>query len=1258
MLKVACESCGAPYQIDEKRVPVKTGLKMRCPKCGHAFVVAHPASRGGGAGAGDASDDLPSPTKHAADAKGGADLPAPAKPLGADLPAPAPARAPKDPPSSAGLPAAKPVARAPGQKPGAADLPVAVPRAGASLGVPDLPARPQIKRTAPPQAGVSDLPSRDRHGSPFGSLDLPSPTAPKIDLPSFSSGSGGSAGTGSAAGSRESDLPAVFGGGSSRGKSAHDDGIELPELSGAPGLPVVAGFDTRDSDGNIGLPSPAPQQAHLPATVSDARMLPSTRNTDFGSIELDLPPPRNPVPPAAETRRAVNAFPEEPTLARKHEVPSFDMPLLEVPPASGANFGEGLFGELELPVAAPHNESDGLELELPSGPPPALDDGMRQGSPFSEPPSSSGGSANFGEIELSGGARSSYAPSPMTGQIDMKATAPAEVSLPTGGGRAPERKVVEKPKSRAKSIAALTVTLLLFGGAALQLTKVGAFGHLVILDAVRAKDYAASAKGAEEAAEARLKDDTFQSARAAADDVAFTHEAKPRALALTAYATYVERMHQLRFGADAARASRADGWSIALKAEKGPYVSLARSAGSALAGDYPTARVEAETARAIASGTSLLAVALLEGEIELRARDGKAAAAYFDEAAKAGGGARANFGKARASLLAGDLAQAKLSAEATLKDSPQHPGAALILATAHLEEGAYDKALTAADRVLKGPGKEAAGPKDEAEAQAIRGWALFRTGKGGEAKTAFETAVKLEPTNILGLSGLGDSLFSEARYGESLVRFEAAVALSPTDVGAVVGVAKAKMQLNRTKEAKDQLAALRTANPTSARAALWNGRMFAAIGEYEAAEKEFDAAVKLASPTRVEAVDVYVGYAAYFAERGKTKEAEQKLAEAKTKLPASSRLDRAFGEISVAQGKFDEGIAHYQSALARNAADAETRFLLGVAYRKMGNLPASTVELDKVYAIDKDFPGLALERGLLFELSGNVQKALDEFKGALAKAPNDADLQLRVAAAYVTIGKVDEAIPMLEKVMRDRPQSAEVHHYLGRAHLIKGGLSVVESMRFLRRAVELDPNRSDYHVYVAWAASELVPRQLGLAEESAEKALALDKLSGDGYWQRAVCELAKGQLDDALHDVQRALELKPSRVEAHATLAEVYDARNQPALAALEWRKAIQANDKNPYWRARLGKMLFLQHKVAEAAPHLEFAATEGEKLTQRPGWLADAEFQAGEALRRGGKKTESIARYQAFLRMAPENHPDRDDARAALRTLGAAERE
>ncbi|MGH7439523.1 MAG: zinc-ribbon domain-containing protein, partial [Polyangiaceae bacterium] len=50
MLKVECDSCKASYPIDERRVP-PTGLKMRCPKCGHSFLVTNTSVGAAGAAA-------------------------------------------------------------------------------------------------------------------------------------------------------------------------------------------------------------------------------------------------------------------------------------------------------------------------------------------------------------------------------------------------------------------------------------------------------------------------------------------------------------------------------------------------------------------------------------------------------------------------------------------------------------------------------------------------------------------------------------------------------------------------------------------------------------------------------------------------------------------------------------------------------------------------------------------------------------------------------------------------------------------------------------------------------------------------------------------------------------------------------------------------------------------------------------------------------------------------------------------------------
>src|SRR5262245_2186665 len=38
MLKVNCNACGAPYDVDPRRIP-PNGLKMRCPSCGTSILV-------------------------------------------------------------------------------------------------------------------------------------------------------------------------------------------------------------------------------------------------------------------------------------------------------------------------------------------------------------------------------------------------------------------------------------------------------------------------------------------------------------------------------------------------------------------------------------------------------------------------------------------------------------------------------------------------------------------------------------------------------------------------------------------------------------------------------------------------------------------------------------------------------------------------------------------------------------------------------------------------------------------------------------------------------------------------------------------------------------------------------------------------------------------------------------------------------------------------------------------------------------------
>ena len=1332
MHRVDCESCKATYQVDERRIPL-TGLKMRCPKCGHTFLVkieggvavVKPIQAGGVGGAAPATATpaaKPDSTKSAAAPKSPAaatddpfeDLPSPVKPGMPPAAKPAlPATQQERRPQLGGGLGAKPALPPTKQErpsplakesPAAPKAPAAPPRPGLSMD--DLPAyvpagKPRLPATVPQRdparAPIAKPIAKPIPKAPSLELEMDLPAKPKPDLPALAARlakASTSTTSPNAAKSQpaksgperfaapkvappsappeldaafgEVDLPAI-------GADLPAVAADLPELAAA--LPEVAAAlpEVASALPQVAASLPAqieslPAAANaLPATIDSlpmtaeslpitAESLPSRSSAppaeiiaqddlgDFG--ELDLPPGPISNRPAP----------------RASNVPPQKKPADEMGVGRAADFGD-LFGPSDPAPSPPAPMSDPFSDAIASVSRSSVTDAREIGS---------GGGA-YGEVKLGGDVAGAEAIVPQEASVPIGTDA-AETSAPVSGGAAPTEvslgtaparsrvRPSDEPKKGGRRWVLGLVALLVIGGAALEATPYGAFGRYPISDLIHKDDYQRAAMAAGASTRTKMLSDIFPDSRGAVEAVEAAHRGSPRARSLSAYFAIAEYEHELRFGEDTDLSARA---RVALGGIPSnvdvKYVPVANALGTAL-GDITKGRAALDAASAKTAGDPIQEdIAYARGALELRARDGKAASAAFEKAmamrpSDSAKNARAHYGLARAHTLEGDIAAAKKEIDLVIAASPKHVGARFLKAKLAWDADHDDKtALDALASILEGAFKDSASPSEQASAFALRGDIQEASGRPAEARAAYDAALKVEPHNVDALIGQGEVLFSEGRFTEAVSRFDTAVQSDPLSVRAILSDAKGKIALEHLADAKAQLTAARAAFPKDAGVAVQLGKANEALGDKPAAEHEYLAAIDLVDVTKTEAIEPYVALAALLAGEGRTKDAEAKLEEARSRLQDSAQMQRALGEVAAAQGNYDQAVSHYQSAIQKNPNDVSTKFLLGVTYRRMGKMDLASAEFDEVVASDKDYPGLALERGLLYEASGDVDKALEQFQAALAKAPDDPDLQLRVGAAYVAIGRTAEAVPVLQKVLKARPDSAEANHYLGRAMFLQAGPSQGDAMRYLKRAVELDPNRAEYHLYVAWAANNAVPAQLGLAKDEIDKALALDKLLADGYWQRGVLEQKEGSIDDAMRDLKRALELKPTRTDAHATLALCYDNKNDTASEISEWQKAIAGNDRVPEWRLRYGKLLLDRGNAGEAAKHLTFATGEGEKIDPHPGWLPEAEFAAAEALRKTGAREQAIEHYKKFLEIAPPNSPDRRDAVQALTGMGVA---
>ena len=1115
-----------------------------------------------------------------------------------------------------------------------------------------------------------------------------------------------------AASPHTSDLPAVSGATASRARRPNVSdlpdvlGAGLPDILSA-GLPAVADSGLPDV---LGAGLPEVQRAGLPTAVAAGLPdvpragLPVAVAAGLPQVAAGLPdvsraglPVVSPTGLPEVSGRGVAGFGRvDLPVAREAGLPevrapgigSIDLP--SVGDALPAVAGDG-WGEASLPlVGGASSEGDpfgefGMDQSDPFagseadfGSPTEQDDpfagtaGHDFGATGAEENSAPASSGAYGEVDI-GDSGQVAAPietedmefnaipqrqSSPPGRAAAHATVHAEgADAETAGSTlelGPERRVV--PRRRSKRIAAaLALCAAAIAGGALSLEpRLGPFGVHFILDQVHRAEH--------EKLLARLID---EGRRGSAED---TLDAATRVLGQLEAA----RQTAPRFDPLAARSAFAH-YDVALRF--GPLPKLQAAAKTAIERLPPGSNASgarlARAARAMVEGSkdaqreleqlgSDIDARQLLGELALRAPDWPKALEIWQSLAKADPkSARAAFGLARAELGLGKAAEARTLGERVLSSSPEHVGARILLLEAQRalgEAGVKGTPQDSSTDLLMAQLVQAlphASPGEAALAHSVLGEVHLAHGRVAPAQQAFEEALSVDRNFPRALVGLGETLELAGRHAEALARFEAAVHAQPGWLPAELGMAKTQIQLQRLPEAQAILKRLLEKLPGHPILLYWRGRAEQATGDADAALASYAASIQ-AGKGRSDSVDAYLALARLQADLGQLAAAQQTLSEAQEKLPPSGVLFKALGEMAIARAEYTRAYEHFQSALGLDSGDTRARFLGAVALTRMGRFDEALSAFASVGESDKDFPGLAVERGRLFEESGRSEQALQEYEAAFAQSPDDPEVQIRVGCSRVVAGRAADAEALLEKALKARPRSAEASHCLGRA-LFDQDRSI-EALPRLERAVNLDPTRAVYHLYVAWVEVEI--GRLSDASKVLEQALELDKGLADAYWQRGRIRQKQGAVKDAIRDLERALKLKPARTEALADLATAYADLGKMSDALKAWEDAIARDADNPTWHFRYAKLLSSSGSGAMAAAHLrraidlinEAKAANVTSKPKPPPWLWQAHYLLA---RETGAVAAAIPHWQAYLRLGPMDDPYRAEAQKALAALG-----
>ncbi|NGZ02407.1 MAG: hypothetical protein CV090_05080, partial [Nitrospira sp. WS238] len=419
-----------------------------------------------------------------------------------------------------------------------------------------------------------------------------------------------------------------------------------------------------------------------------------------------------------------------------------------------------------------------------------------------------------------------------------------------------------------------------------------------------------------------------------------------------------------------------------------------------------------------------------------------------------------------------------------------------------------------------------------------------------KARERAEIILASTPENTDSLILRGRSLINETRYQEGIAELKKAIEADPNTMATYINLARAYFATKNLSATEATLNQALTINPRSLEVILALGDFRNTTGKPDQAEALYRQAIEMAPDKDA----LYLKLAGHYQTHNRLTDAEATLRKLADHTPHSEMPQIHLGDFFTTIGQLDKAFASYEKATAIN--------------------PVSEMARDKVIAH-------YLDTGKLNEAEPKIRAILAKDEHALMGRFFDARLKLARSGT-------DDAITLLQGVLKDRPQFAGAHHYLG----------------------------------LAWMKKQ----QPAQARSAFMEALKYQPSLGEAHAALAQLYLAEGSLDLALEQAQAVLQVNPRNIQAAILLGDIHLRKGDLVKSRQIFESIAKVLPKEPIGPYRLGLVARAEKNTAKALTYFEEGLsrrpTAIEPLTQIA-MIKTAQGNSGEARQRVIRQVE-----------------------------------
>ncbi len=422
---------------------------------------------------------------------------------------------------------------------------------------------------------------------------------------------------------------------------------------------------------------------------------------------------------------------------------------------------------------------------------------------------------------------------------------------------------------------------------------------------------------------------------------------------------------------------------------------------------------------------------------------------------------------------------------------------------------------------------------------------------------------------------LAEAAVTTNAVSEAQERLKAVVRKTGETAALDVGLAHLEQIRGDFQGAAADLQRAKALDPKSS-AVFWAyGNLYYAQNDRQQAGEAFKMAAELSPPRSPRRL----GYAQYKIRAGDLADGKQLLQEITRKTPDYLPAWRWLAEIALAEKNYDESADLVGKMLARDSLNYDALLLHGRIYLARGDADRAIGEFKKAVAAYPQAPEIHYQLAVAHLAKNEVGQAVISLNQALSLSPNFAEATVLLAGIKMRTGEVGAAITSLKALVEKRPQFVQAQFLLADGYRAQGNF---ESALEIYRAMEkLAPKNPDAPFLMGMTFLQQKKRDDARTAFGRAVELSPDYLAG--VEQLVDMDIADKQYKTALQRVQPLLDRIPKSAEARLIQARIFLTQQDTKGAEAALLKAIELKPESRTAHLMLARLYVDAHQEQKA---------------------------------------------------------------------------